>query len=94
MNRKNVVFIDKDTCLRILESKKKMKQENKKDTISRKNKTLDGRIREKNDLPEKNAGVGRSKLKKEKSKKTKNLKNNKKYERTVKPKKYPQAFVK
>ena len=44
MNRKNVVYIDKDTCLRILKSKKKIEQEDKRDTISRKNKTLDERI--------------------------------------------------
>ena len=59
MNRKNVVCIDKDTCLRVLKSKKKIEQEDKKDTISRENKTLDERIREKKNLPEKGMLVPR-----------------------------------
>ena len=71
MNRKNVVCIDKDTCLRVLKSKKKIEQEDKKDTISRENKTLDERIREKKNLPEKGMLVPRDqRWKKKKSKRT------------------------
>ena len=53
MNRKNVVYIDKDTCLRILKSKQKKEQEDKRDIISRKNKTLDERIEGKTNLSKK-----------------------------------------